>query len=191
MKQILALTLFLILSYSCDRQTIGMKQSNLDTLVYDSLCSVVQENSINKLKGLEIKYYNDSIKIIHIYRNEASLYTKYFRKGPAFVEYRKEFVTDIDSDTVLFIAKHDTTFVYDKFMKNFGFDAFIPFILGFNKGRTKITIKKVGNVYIRNLRSLDVPSYNENYYYDSNFHLLRFEYSYRKNKFVYKKAIDN
>lgn len=187
MKQILALALILIISCSCDRRTTGMKQSNLDTLVYDSLCSIVLDTSINKLKGLEIKYYNDSIRIMHIYRNK-TLYTKFFKRGLVFVEYRKEFVTDIDSDTVLFIAKHDTIFVYDKFMKNFAFDSFSPFILGFNKGRAKMTIKKFGNVYIRNLRSLDIPSYNENYYYDSNFHILRFEYSYKKNKFVYTKS---
>jgi hypothetical protein len=47
-------------------------------------------------------------------------------------------------------------------MKNFAFDAFSPFILEFNKGRTKITIKKIGNIYIKNLRSLDLPSYKKN-----------------------------
>lgn len=114
-------------------------------------------------------------------------YTKYFRKGFIFFELRRKFSGDIDADTVLFITKHDTTFVCDEFMKNFAFDAFNPFILGFNKGRAKITIKKIGNIYIRNLHSLDIPSYNENYYYDGHFHILRFEFIYKKNKFVYTK----
>lgn len=74
MKQILILALFLILSCSCVRRTIGMKQSNIDTLVYDSLCSIVLDTSINKLKGLDVKYYNDSIRIMHIYKNETLLY---------------------------------------------------------------------------------------------------------------------
>lgn len=51
-----------------------MKQSNIDTLVYDSLCSIVLDTSINKLKGLDVKYYNDSIRIMHIYKNETLLY---------------------------------------------------------------------------------------------------------------------
>lgn len=173
--------LILILSFSCNRKQKNIDRKKVDVLLFDSLNSVVLDSSLNELKSLKFEYYIDKITVASIYLKRTYV-NDYFLKGNMLLDSRKKLLGGFD--TIPFFAKKDTAFIYDEFKDG----AYIPFLFGLNKQAAEFTIKKQGKIHIRTLHSLYVPSYFEKYYYDDNFHIIRFEYTYKKNKYVFKKV---
>ncbi|SHF19933.1 hypothetical protein SAMN05444405_10612 [Bacteroides luti] len=178
--------LMLIMVSSCNnRKRMITDHNKIDIFVLDSFKSVILDSSLNELKSLNLEYNNDSLTVSSIYLKRTYV-NDYFFKENMLVDYRSKLLGGVD--TIPFLTKNDTAFVYDEYKDG----AYVPFLFGLNKQAAEYTITKKKNIYIRTLHSLYAPSYYEKYYYDDNFHIIRFEYSYKGNKFVYtKKSIEN
>jgi len=178
MKNVI-LIIILVLGFSCNKKLTAIYHNKTDFLILDTLNSIISDSSLNKLKSLKVEYHNNSIRVTNFYAKRTYI-NDYFLKGNVLVDYRKRLLGGVD--TIPFFTKCDTTFIYDEFKDS----AYVPFLFGLNKQAARYIIKKSGKLHIRILHSLSVPSYYEKYYYDDKFHIIRFEFTYKKNKYIYR-----
>ena len=174
------LIIVLLSGFSCNKKLPPIDHNKTDFLILDSPNCIIADSSLNEPNSLKVEYYNNSIRVFNFYAKRTYV-NDYILKGNVFVDYRKRLLGGVD--TIPFLTKCDTTFIYDEFKDG----AYVPFLLGLNKQAAQYIIKKLGKLHIRILHSLTVPSYYEKYYYDDKFHIIRFEFTYKKNRYVYRR----
>ena len=171
-KSILILSLFFIfLVLSCKKEnTSELNLSLRDSYITDTTKSI---------KKLNIVYNNDSIIISRLYEKK-EIKTSYIKKDNQIWTILKQDPIKQNFDTIIFMTLVDTSFIWSKN------DISYPFIIGFNNTNSFYEIKKITeNKYCTIINSLIDNLYSEKYLYDSTFQILRFEYTYNANRYVY------
>lgn len=171
-----ALFLFVILISSCSKQG----ESNKVTFLLDSQNSSYTDERF--LKDSICIVYKDSIKMF-FYEGDYTNESVYFEKDNNLYELRERFSEIPDEsfgvDTILTFSKKDTSFMYKSAFE------YVPTIFYYSLADNKYNIFKDGGMYVTVKQSLVDSTYTEKFYYDENFKIIKFVYTYQDNICTY------
>ena len=178
-KSFISIFITLLLLFSCGN---FVEKNEFYTLYYSPENSTKEKSS--GWDSLLIRNYkNDSIIINHYFRNKNYYQRFYFYKDGSFYERRE--VSNIHTeyysrDTLLIFSKKDTVYKYQSKR-----DDFFVTIFDFALYNGKYIIKRDSDIYISKMQSIKDKNYSEFYYYDENYQINKFVYTFYSDTSVY------
>ena len=172
--------------------TLSCKEKLHKTTLFFSSKESVINNKKNILDSIVISRTESKI-LIRQYRGSGNyLEISLIRFNNGFSELRKKFNGLVDTetdkiktniipvDTLPTFYKIDTFFTY-KSERNFYHS-----IMDLSLGNARYKIKKNKNTFMFSKKSTIDSSYEEEYYYDMNFNIIKYIVKYRGNIYIYK-----
>ena len=172
--------------------TLSCKEKLHKTTLFFSSKESVINNKKNILDSIVISRTESKI-LIRQYRGAGNyLEISLIRFNNGFSELRKKFNGLVDTetdkiktnlipvDTLPTFYKIDTFFTY-KSERNFYHS-----IMDLSLGNARYKIKKNKNTFMFSKKSTIDSSYEEEYYYDMNFNIIKYIVKYRGNIYIYK-----